>query len=96
VVAVTRYNGKAEPFYPIIMNNKVERDLGEQPMAKIMAEHGFKSNDLVINSTEQITHKMVARAVKGRRLNLKIQYRILNALNKAAGKQYVLKDVFNY
>jgi len=29
-------------------------------------------------------------------LNLKIQYRILNALNKAASKQYVLKDLFNY
>lgn len=78
------------------MENKIERDLGEQPLAKIMAEHGFKSHDLVSNSTEQITHKMVGRAVKGRRLNLKIQYRILNALNKAAGKQYTLKDLFNY
>jgi len=78
------------------MNDEIKRDLGEQPIAKIMAEHGFKSHDLVINSTEQITHKMVARAAKGRRLNLKIQYRLLNALNKAAGKQYALKDLFNY
>jgi len=78
------------------MNNEIERDLGEQPIAKIMVEYGFKSHDLVSNSTEQITHKMVGRAVKGRRLNLKIQYRILNALNKAAGKEYVLKDLFNY
>ncbi|MCX5668873.1 MAG: hypothetical protein NTX89_01955 [Candidatus Omnitrophica bacterium] len=78
------------------MNNEIERDLGEQPIAKIMAEHGFKPNDLVINSTEQITHKMVARAVKGRRLNLKIQYRLLNALNRASGKQYTLKELFNY
>ncbi|MDD5128267.1 MAG: hypothetical protein PHO40_01255 [Candidatus Omnitrophica bacterium] len=78
------------------MNNEFERDLGEQPLSKIMAEHGFKSNDLVNNSTEQITHKMVSRAAKGRRLNLKIQYRILNALNKATGKQYVLKDLFDY
>ena len=78
------------------MNNEIKRDLGEQPMAKIMAKHGFKSHALVINSTEQITHKMVARAVKGRRLNLKIQYRLLNALNKASGKQYILKELFNY
>lgn len=78
------------------MNNEIKRDLGEQPIARIMAEHGFKSHDLVSNSTEQITHKMVARAAKGRRLNLKIQYRILNALNKAAGKEYGLKDLFNY
>ena len=78
------------------MNKEIERDLGEQPLAKIMAEHGFKPNDLVSSSTEQITHKMVSRAIKGRRLNLKIQYRILNALNKAAGKQYALRDIFNY
>jgi len=78
------------------MNNEIQRELGEQPIAKIMAEYGFKSNDLVSSSTEQITHKMVARAAKGRRLNLKIQYRLLNALNKAAGKQYTLKDLFNY
>ncbi|MFA5199635.1 MAG: hypothetical protein WC442_01820 [Candidatus Omnitrophota bacterium] len=78
------------------MNKDIQRDLGEQPIAKIMAEQGLKPNDLVSNSTEQITHKMVSRATKGRRLNLKIQYRVLNALNKAASKQYALKDIFNY
>ena len=78
------------------MDKIVVRDLGEQPIAKIMVELGLKSNDLVVNSTEQITHKMVSRAAKGRRLNLKIQYRILNALNKASGKKYELKDIFNY
>ena len=78
------------------MDKEIQRELGEQPIAKIMAKHGFKPNDLVSNSTQQITHKMIRRAVKGRRLNLKIQYRILNALNKVAGKQYVLKDLFNY
>lgn len=80
----------------MIMNNKVERDFGEQPLAKIMAKYGLKPHDLVINSTEQITHKMVARAVKGRRLNLKIQYRLLSAINKVAPKQYILSDLFNY
>jgi len=78
------------------VNKEIERDLGEQPLAKIMVQHGFKPHDLVSNSGEQITHKMVARAVKGRRLNLKIQYRVLNALNQASGKQYTLKDIFNY
>ncbi|MFA5350282.1 MAG: hypothetical protein WC357_02990 [Candidatus Omnitrophota bacterium] len=78
------------------MNDEIERELGEQPIAKIMAEHGFKPHDLVSISTEQITHKMVSRAVRGRRLNLRIQHRILNALNEAAEKQYALKDLFNY
>ena len=78
------------------MDKEIKRDLGEQPIARLMIEHGFKPNDLVSNSSEQLTHKMVNRAVKGRRLNLKIQYRLLNALNKAAAKQYALEDLFNY
>jgi len=78
------------------MDTNAENDLGPQPIAKIMAEHGFKPNDLVSNSTEQITHKMVSRAAKGRRLNPHIQRKVLNALNKASGKQYELKDLFNY
>jgi hypothetical protein len=78
------------------MDSEIKRDFGEQPISKIMVEHGFKSHDLITNSTEQITHKMVSRGVKGRRLNLKVQYRILNALNKVTGKQYLLKDLFNY
>jgi len=73
-----------------------QNDLGLQPIAGLMAEHGLKPNDLVSNSTEQITHKMVSRAAKGRRLTPGIQHKILNALNKAAGKEYGLKDLFNY
>jgi len=78
------------------MNKVIERDFGIQPIALIMKELGLKQNNLVTNSAEQITHKMVSRAAKGRRLNLKIQYRILNALNKASSRQYKLKDIFNY
>lgn len=75
---------------------EIQRDLGEQPIAGILAECGLKPGDLVSHSTEQLTHKMVSRAAKGRRLTLHVQRKILAALNKAAGKQYVLKDLFNY
>ena len=78
------------------MNSDIERDLGEQPMAKIMAIHKLKPQDLVASSTEQITHKMISRAVKGRRLTPNVQSKILIALNKAAGKQYQLRDIFTY
>ena len=78
------------------MDKNIERELGEQPLAKIMAELGLKGHDLVSCSTEQISHKMVARAVKGRRLTPHVQVKILNALNKAAGKNFALKDLFNY
>ncbi|MDP2928582.1 MAG: hypothetical protein Q8O01_00775 [Candidatus Omnitrophota bacterium] len=78
------------------MGADIDRDLGEQPIVKIMVLHGLKRHDLVVNSTRQITHKMVARAVKGRRLTPNVKCKILSALNKAAGKEYQLKDAFNY
>lgn len=78
------------------MDADIERDLGEQPLAKIMALHGLKAHDLVASSTEQITHKMVSRAVKGRRLTPSVQSKILNALKNASKKDYTLKDLFTY
>jgi len=76
--------------------NDIERDFGEQPIAKIMVEYGLKPNDLVRNSTGQISHKMVVRVAKGMRLTPHVQLKILNALNKATEKNYLLKDLFNY
>lgn len=78
------------------MTEFMERDLGEQPIAGIMALHKLKSHDLVAVSTEQITHKMISRAVKGRRLTPNVRQKILIALNKCAKKKYSLKDLFNY
>jgi hypothetical protein len=73
-----------------------KRNLGEQPVARLLAEHGLKAHDLVVVSTEQITHKMVARACKGRRLTLNTQSKVLRALNRASGKSYTLAELFNY
>ncbi len=75
---------------------ELQRNLGEQPIARIMAEHGLKAHDLVAASTNQITHKMVSRACKGRRLTRNVQNKILDALNKVAGKQYPMADLFTY
>jgi hypothetical protein len=78
------------------MDAGIDRDLGEQPIAKIMALCGLKAHDIVACSIEQITHKMISRAVKGRRLTPAVRSKILNALNKASKKSYLLKDLFNY
>ncbi len=73
-----------------------ERDLGEQPIARIMAVYNLTAHDLVASSVEQLTHKMVARAVKGRRLTANAQAKVLHALNAAAGKEHRLEELFNY
>jgi len=78
------------------MNYDIKRDLGEQPLAKIISEHNLKPTDIVNASTEQITHKMISRAVKGRRLSPKVQNKILRALNSITENKYSLEDIFNY
>ena len=78
------------------MTDGIERNLGAQPIAQIMAAHDLTAHDLVSASTEQITHKMVARACKGRRLTLNVQLKILRALNRATQKSFAISDLFNY
>ena len=73
-----------------------ERDLGEQPLARLLTELGLKPHDLVAASTEQITHKMVQRGCKGRRLTRNVQGKLLRALNTASGNTYALPDLFTY
>ena len=74
----------------------IEKNLGEQPISRIMVASGLKPHDLVAHSDEQLTHKMVTRAMKGRRLTPRAQLKVRNALNNVAGKDYSLKDLFTY
>ena len=78
------------------MTTEDQLDFGSQPIAKILEEKQLKSHDLVEASTEQITHKMVTRACKGRKLSPKVKLKIQNALNNATKKQYKLDELFNY
>ena len=73
-----------------------ERNLGAQPILSLLAAHGLKAQDLVAASTEGLTHKMVARAGKGRWLTPNTQHKVWRALNLASGKSYRLDELFNY
>jgi len=74
----------------------MERDLGRQPIADVMERHGLEAKDLVSASTEQITHKMVARAAKGRRLTEKVMAKVVRALNAATDETYRASNLFSY
>ena len=73
-----------------------ERNLGEQPIAAVLAAHHLKAQDLVAASTDGLTHKMVARACKGRWLTPNTQGKVRRALNLASGRDYGLNELFNY
>lgn len=74
----------------------IERNLGEQPIAAVLAGLGLKAHDLVEASDVPMTHKMVARACKGRWLTMNTRTKVLAALNRATGRTYTLADLFNY
>ena len=73
-----------------------ETNLGEQPIKKLLEKHGLKHHDLVVASEVRMTHKMVTRAEKGRRLTDNTKNIVLNALNRASGMDYAMRDLFDY
>lgn len=76
--------------------DSLERNLGPQPIAHILDEHQLVHHDLVVHAPEPITHKMVSRACKGRRLTRRSQVKVLNALNRTLNRNLTLRDLFNY
>jgi hypothetical protein len=62
----------------------------------LLARHELSATDLVRASREQLTHKMVARAVKGRRLSGHVMEKVLRALNAAAQAEYRVEELFTY
>jgi len=72
-------------------------DLGTQPLDALMTKHGLSNHALVAASTEQLSHKMVQKARKGRRLTPKTKTKVLNALHHALPEQkFAHRDIFNY
>ena len=61
-----------------------------------MRDAGIKANDLVNASKVPMTHKMVARACKGRKLTTNTKNIVLRALQLVTGKTYSFTDLFNY
>lgn len=75
-------------------NDRTSRDLGEQPLANLMTKHGLKPKDLVAASTEQLTFRMVTRAMKGRRLTANTMGKVQRAWSHAAPEADQV--LFNY
>ena len=74
----------------------IERNLGEQPLAAILRERGLSHHDLVAASAVPISHKMITRAERGRRLTPHTKELVLDALNRATRAGYAVADLFNY
>lgn len=78
-------------------NNVETNDLGIQPLDTLMTKHGLTNHALVEASAEQLSHKVVQKARKGRRLTVKAKTKVLNALQAAMPDQkFAHRDLFNY
>ena len=72
------------------------REHGVQPLDALLNDLGLTNRDLVSASTEQLTHKQVQKARKGRRITENIQRKILHAFNSLADRKHDLEDLFDY
>lgn len=72
------------------------REMGEQPLAGLMREHGLSNHDLVAAAARPLTHKLISRAAKGRRLTAHSKNLVLEAYIRATGQSATLTDLFNY
>jgi len=75
----------------------MQNELGIQMIDRVMEELTLKNDDLVQASSEQLTHKQVQKARKGRRITENIKGKITRALNAVVEKEkYSEKDLFDY
>ncbi len=77
-------------------DNSNGREFGTQPIDAKMKELELDNHALVAVSTEQLSHKMVAKARNGRFLSVRVRLKVLRAFNKAAKTDLRLSDLFNY
>ncbi len=75
----------------------MQEDHGAQPLDKILEGCSLKNDDLVSASREQLTHKQIQKARKGRYVTPNIQGKVTRALNAAVKeRKYTEEDLFNY
>ncbi len=79
--------------------SKSGMEAGRQPIDELMNRRGWTNHDLVnAMAGTGLTHKQVAKARRGRMLTLRMQEKILRAINQlaAAGIPVRREECFNY
>jgi hypothetical protein len=73
-----------------------ENNHGPQPLDALLNSLEYTNDDLVKSSSEQLTHKQVQKARKGKRVTANIKGKITRALNAFAGEEMFKEvDLFN-
>jgi hypothetical protein len=86
---------------------ELTRDHGLQPLDGVMSRWGITNHELVEVSEEQLNHKQVQKARKGRQLTLHLMQKLMRAVNETILRKlakedrekfvpYLHKHLFNY
>jgi hypothetical protein len=92
-------------YIPVM--DELTRDHGLQPLDGLMARWNIANHELVEGSEEQLNHKQVHKARKGRQLTLHLMQKLMRALNgtilaklpkedREKFTPYLHKHLFNY
>lgn len=87
--------------------DELTRDHGLQPLDGLMVRWNLANHELVEVSTEQLNHKQVQKARKGRQLTLSLMQKLMRTVNEAIVAKlpkeqrpnfvpYLHKHLFNY
>jgi hypothetical protein len=87
--------------------DELTRDHGPQPLDGLMVRWNLANHELVEVSTEQLNHKQVQKARKGRQLTLSLMQKLMRTVNEAIVAKlpkeqrpnfvpYLHKHLFNY
>ena len=87
--------------------DELTRDHGSQPLDGLLVRWNITNHELVEVSAEQLNHKQVQKACKGRQLTLHLMQKLMRALNetvliKLSKEQkiefvpYLHKQLFSY
>lgn len=73
----------------------MDNNINTNPLNALMIRLALTNADLVNNSTNQLTFKMLQKGRKGKDLTLNAKHKILEALQTAHPEgQFTLKDLF--
>jgi hypothetical protein len=72
--------------------DELTRDHGPQPLDSLMVRWTITNHELVEVSDEQLNHKQVQKARKGRQLTLHLMQKLMRALNEAAVTKLAKED----
>lgn len=72
-------------------------DLGPQPLDRILNELSLDNHAIVeAGRSEQLTHKQVQKARRGRRVTPNLQRKITRAVNSATSGEWRIDQLFDY